>query len=58
MKNFKMYMCDSCGFSKDQTGQCPYCLTPLAMYTKEDQREYQVDMEDAMRVMSNFKWYV
>lgn len=53
-----MYMCDSCGFSKDQTGLCPFCQTPLSMYSKEEQREYQVDMEDAMRVMSNFKWYV
>ena len=58
MQNLKMFMCDVCGFSKDQYGLCPYCQTPLTMYTKEEQNNFQVDMENAMRVMSNLKWYI
>jgi hypothetical protein len=30
----------------------------LTMYTKETQREYQVDLEEAMRGMSPLKWYL
>ncbi len=58
MKNFHMFMCDSCGFSREKTGVCPFCQIPLASYTKEIQREYQVDMEEAMRAMSPLKWYL
>jgi hypothetical protein len=58
MQNFHMYMCDSCGYSREKPGVCPRCVMPLTQYTKEDQREYQVDMEDAMRTMSELKWYI
>lgn len=53
-----MYMCDSCGFSREKPGVCPYCQIPLTVYSKEVQAEYQVDMEEAMRAMSDYKWYV
>lgn len=58
MKNFYMFMCDTCGFSKEKAGICPYCQIPMTIYSKEEQKEYQVDMEDAMRSMSEYKWYV
>jgi len=58
MQNFYMYLCDSCGFSREKPGICPYCQAPLTAYGKEDQAEYQVDMEEAMRSQSMFKWYV
>jgi len=58
MQNLYMYMCDSCGFSRDKHGICPFCQTPLSVYSKEEQAEYQVDMEEAMRAMSDYKWYV
>ncbi len=53
-----MYMCDGCGFSREKLGVCPYCQTPLTEYTKETEREYQVDMEEAMRSMSELRWYI
>lgn len=58
MLDLKIHMCDVCGYSKDRAGLCPYCQTPLSIYTKEEQKEYQVDMEEAMRVMSDLKWYI
>jgi hypothetical protein len=58
MKNFIMYMCDTCGFSRERPGICPNCEAPLSFYTKEVQREYLVDMEEAMRSMSPLKWYL
>jgi hypothetical protein len=58
MQNFHMYLCDVCGYSREKPGLCPSCRMPLTQYTKEEQREYQVDMEDAMRSMSEYKWYV
>ena len=58
MYDFHMYMCDTCGYSKQDAGICPSCRYPLTKYTKDTQREYQVDMEEAMRTMSNYKWYV
>ena len=53
-----MYMCDVCGYASEKAGVCPSCVTPLTQYTKEDQREYQVDMEEGMRTQSMYKWYV
>jgi hypothetical protein len=58
MQNFHMYLCDGCGFSREKPGICPYCQVPLTVYGKEDQAEYQVDMEEAMRSQSMLKWYV
>ncbi len=58
MQNLYMYMCDTCGFSKDRPDRCPNCEIVLTMYTKDTQDEYQVDMEEAMRMMSEYKWYV
>lgn len=58
MRNFYMFVCDSCGFSRQNPGVCLYCETPLTIYSKEDKHEYQVDMEEAMRAMSEYKWYV
>lgn len=58
MRNFYMYMCDGCGYSREKPGICPYCQAPLSMYSKETQQEYQIDMEEAMRTMSEYKWYV
>ena len=58
VQNFYMYMCDVCGFSRQNPGVCPHCELPLTEYSKESQAEYQVDMEEAMRAMSEYKWYV
>ena len=58
MRNFYMYLCDVCGFSREVPGYCPHCDMPLTEYSKETQREYQVNLEDAMRSMSEYKWYV
>lgn len=51
-------MCDSCGFAKEKPGLCRYCQIPLTIYSKESQNEYQVNFEEAMRGMSEYKWYV
>jgi transcription initiation factor IIE alpha subunit len=53
-----MYMCDGCGYSREKPGLCPHCQSPLTMYTKDEQNEYKIDMEEAMRLMSEYKWYV
>lgn len=58
MKDFYMYMCDICGFSSDHLSECPRCEMPLTQYSKETQNEYQVNVEDAMRAMSEYKWYL
>ena len=58
MENFYMFMCARCGFSKEKPGLCPHCEMPLTMYSKDVQAEYQVDLENAMRSMSEYKWYV
>jgi predicted ATP-dependent serine protease len=58
MQNFQMYLCDVCGYSREKDGNCPRCDLPLTAYSKDDQADYQVDMEEAMRVMSEYKWYV
>ncbi len=58
MQNLHMYMCDICGFSREKPGDCPRCEMPLTEYTKDTQAEYQVNMEDAMRAMSEYKWYL
>lgn len=58
MQNFYMYMCDVCGYSRQISGECPHCDIPLTAYSKEEQSEYLVNMEEAMRAMSEYKWYV
>jgi len=58
MQNFRMYLCDSCGFSQEKPGICPRCQQPLTEYTKDSQAQYQIDLEEAMRSMSEYKWYV
>jgi predicted ATP-dependent serine protease len=58
MQNLYMFMCDTCGYYKARSGMCPNCQTPLTMYSKESQREYQVDMEEPMRSMHDLKWYL
>ena len=58
MQNFHMYMCDGCGYSREKPGICPHCQAPLTLYTKDSQAEYQIDMEEAMRTMSESKWYI
>ena len=58
MQNLQMYLCDVCGYSREKPGVCPHCQLPLTAYDKEEQREYQVNMEDAMRSMSDWKWYI
>lgn len=58
MRDFYMYLCDTCGFSRDKPGVCPSCQNLLTEYSKESQYEYQTDMEEAMRSQSLQKWYV
>jgi primosomal protein N' len=58
MQNFYMYLCDVCGYSKEYPDVCPRCEIPLTEYSKETQKEYQINMEEAMRSMSEYKWYV
>jgi len=53
-----MFMCDTCGFAREKPGMCPFCQVVLTSYTKEEEREYQVNMEEAMRSMSSLKWYL
>lgn len=55
-----MYLCDDCGFSMQKPGMCPKCLVPLTQYTKDIQADYQSNakIEDAMRLMSEYQWYV
>lgn len=40
MQNLYMYLCDTCGHSQSFSGLCPKCETPLSIYTKETQEEY------------------
>ncbi|MBL8030167.1 MAG: hypothetical protein JNN11_02875 [Candidatus Doudnabacteria bacterium] len=58
MNGLYMFMCDTCGFGREKAGVCPYCEVPLTIYSKDTQREYQVNLEEAMRTMSEYKWYV
>ncbi len=58
MHQLYMFMCDSCGFSRERPGVCPHCQAPLTMYSKDTQGEYQIDMEEAMRSMSEYQWYL
>ena len=58
MRDFYMYLCDSCGFSSEKPGICPRCDRPLTEYSRDSQAEYQVNMEEAMRNQSSQKWYV
>lgn len=58
MQNFYVHVCDVCGFSGDSPGYCPKCELPLTAYDKESQAEYDMDMEEAMRSMSEMKWYL
>ncbi len=58
MRIYYMYLCDICGFSREKSGVCPHCKVPLTEYNKEIQHEYQVDMEEAMRGVSEYQWHV
>ncbi|MDE2312142.1 MAG: hypothetical protein KGJ93_03605 [Patescibacteria group bacterium] len=58
MRNFRMYLCDICGFSRENPGICPHCDLPLTEYTKDTQAQYQMDTEEAMRAMSEYRWYI
>lgn len=60
MNKLYMFMCDSCGFARDKSGMCPHCQIPLTMYSKQAVAEYQkyIPVEEAMRAMSEYKWYV
>jgi len=58
MQSFHIFMCEHCGYSRQEPGICPNCQLPLEGYSKETQSEYGVDMEDAMRTMSETQWYV
>jgi predicted ATP-dependent serine protease len=53
-----MYLCDTCGYGSARAGQCPSCVAPLSVYTKETQAEYQVNLEQAMRSLSDKAWYI
>ena len=55
---FKVFLCDTCGFSKEMPGVCPFCEKVLTAYGREEQREYQASLEEAMRMFSEYKWYV
>ncbi len=55
MQNFHMYMCDVCGFARQKPGMCPHCRLLLTSYTKEIQRQYQVDMEEPVWFMSMYR---
>jgi hypothetical protein len=58
MKQLYMYLCDVCGFGRERPGICPHCEMPLAEYTKDIQAEYQVDLSNAMKIMSERRWYL
>ncbi len=58
MQDFHMYMCDICGFSREKFSICPHCDVPLTAYNKNSQAQYDIDMEEAMRSMSEYKWYI
>ena len=58
MNEFHLHMCDSCGFSRSASGQCPFCDIPLTEYTRETRAEYELDVENAMRAMSELRWYI
>lgn len=58
MKNLFLYRCDVCGYARQTPGTCPFCDVQLSTYDRETQREYQVDMEEAMRTMSEYQWYI
>jgi hypothetical protein len=53
-----MYLCDTCGFSREKPSLCPHCEIPLTEYTKQTQHEYQTNMEEAMRSMTELRWYL
>jgi len=57
MQKFNLYYCDSCGFGREKAGICPFCQVPLSVYNREVQNEYQTDVEEPMRVISEYKWY-
>ncbi len=60
MEQFYMFLCDTCGFSKERPGMCVSCQTPLTMYSKETVANYQNynRMEEALRSMRPYKWDV
>lgn len=58
MQNLHMFLCDTCGYSRDQVSLCPKCQVPLTEYTKDTQSDYQINMEEAMRTMSEYRWYL
>jgi primosomal protein N' len=53
-----MYRCEVCGYARQKPGTCPFCELTLVDYDREAQREYQVDMEEAMRTMRELQWYI
>jgi uncharacterized Fe-S cluster-containing radical SAM superfamily enzyme len=58
MSQFFMYLCDTCGYAHSRAGVCPFCEVALTQYSKDDRAEYQVNMEEAIAKMSDYRWYI
>jgi predicted ATP-dependent serine protease len=60
MNIVKIYICKFCGFGSNKAGECPRCEAVLLEYGREEQAEEQayMDVQNAMRSMSDLKWYV
>ena len=58
MKSFYMYLCDVCGFGREKPGECPYCETGLSTYSKDTQDNYQKNLDEPMRILHEYQWYI
>ena len=59
MNIFHMYLCDICGYGREKPSDCPRCKVPLIDYTKIDlPQPPPVDMDQAIRIMNGYEWYV
>ncbi len=57
-ENTILYICNECGYVREKPSICPFCETPLNLVTRDEQREYQFNAEDAMRSFSDMQWYI
>jgi hypothetical protein len=58
MQHFTMYQCRICGQVRAGPSLCTYCETPLTEYRTGDEEDFQLNMQEAMRVMNDRLWII
>lgn len=58
MRHFTNFVCDTCKQVRSMPGRCEFCEIPLRELRADEIEDFELNMDEALRVLQDRQWYI